>query len=86
VIPIWLIAARRLRNPWWGVLFAGLFLAYPPLIAALTDDFHPETLSVTILLWAFYFLTIRRYRALLICLGLALLCKETMATGSFTGF
>lgn len=78
-IPIWLLATRRLRNPWWGVTFAGLFLAYPPLIAALTDDFHPETLAATILLWAFYFLTVRRYRALVICLGLALLCKETMA-------
>jgi uncharacterized membrane protein len=78
VVPIWLLATRRLRNPWWGVAFAGLFLAYPPLIAALTDDFHPETLATTILLWAFYFLTVRRYRALLICLGLALLCKETM--------
>jgi uncharacterized membrane protein len=78
-VPIWLLAARRLRNPWWGVAFAGLFLAYPPLIAALTDDFHPETLAATVLLWAFYFLTVRRYRALVICLGLALLCKETLA-------
>ena len=78
VVPIWLLATRRLRNPWWGVAFAGLFLAYPPLIAALTDDFHPETLAGTVLLWAFYCLTVRRYRALVICLGLALLCKETM--------
>ncbi len=77
-IPIWMLAARRLRNPWWGVAFAGLFLAYPPIIAALIDDFHPETLAATILLWAFYFLTARKYRALVICLGLALLCKETM--------
>jgi uncharacterized membrane protein len=77
-LPVWLLAARRLRNAWWGLAFAALFLAYPPLIAALTDDFHPETLAATILLWACYFLTARRYRALLICLGLALLCKETM--------
>ena len=78
VIPIWLLAARRLRNPWWGVVFAALFLAYPPLLAAVTDDFHPETLAATILLWAFYFLTVRRYRALVVCLALALLCKETL--------
>jgi uncharacterized membrane protein len=78
VIPVWLLATRRLRNPWWGVAFAALFLAYPPLIAALTDDFHPETLAVTFLLWAFYFLSVRRYRGLVISLGLALLCKETM--------
>lgn len=78
VIPIWLLAARRLRNPWWGVAFAALFLVYPPLLAAVTDDFHPETLAATILLWAFYFLTVRRYRALVVCLALALLCKETL--------
>ncbi len=78
VIPIWLLAARRLRNSWWGVAFAALFLAYPPLLAAVTDDFHPETMAATILLWAFYFLTIRRYRALVVCLALALLCKETL--------
>ncbi len=78
VIPIWLLAARRLRNPWWGVAFAALFLVYPPLLAAVTDDFHPETLAATILLWAFYFLTVRRYRALVVSLALALLCKETL--------
>ncbi len=77
-IPIWLLATRRLRNPWWGVAFAALFLIYPPNIAALTDDFHPETLAGVILLWALYFLTVRRYRALVLCLALALLCKETL--------
>jgi uncharacterized membrane protein len=78
VVPVWLLATRRLRNPWWGVAFATLFLVYPPLVSAVTDDFHPETLAVTALLWAFYFLTVRRYRALIVCLALALLCKETL--------
>lgn len=77
-IPIWLLATRRLRNPWWGVGFAALYLVYPPMLAAVTDDFHPETLAAAALLWAFYFLTTRQYRALVISLGLALLCKETL--------
>ncbi len=76
--PAYLLAVRRLGNPLWGLLFAALFLAYPPLTAAVVDDFHPEAFAATILLWAFYCLATRRYRALLVWLALALLCKETM--------
>jgi uncharacterized membrane protein len=78
VFPAYLLATRRLRQPLWGLLIAALLLVYPPLTAAVVDDFHPEVFAATILLWAFYFLTIRRYRALVLCLALALLCKETM--------
>ncbi|HZC04259.1 MAG TPA: DUF2079 domain-containing protein [Ktedonobacterales bacterium] len=76
--PAYLLATRRMRHPLWGLLIAGLFLVYPPLTAAVVDDFHPEVFAATILLWAWYFLTLRRYRALVLCLLLALLCKETM--------
>jgi len=76
--PAYLIATRRLRHPAWGVVAAAALLVYPPLLGAVIDDFHPETLAVTLLLWAFYFLTVRRYRALVAMCVLALLCKETM--------
>ena len=76
--PAYLLATRRLRHPLWGLLIAALFLVYPPLTAAVVDDFHPEVFAATLLLWAFYFLTVRRYRALVVCLVVALLCKETM--------
>ncbi len=77
--PAYLLAVRRLGHPLWGILFAALFLVYPPLTAAVVDDFHPEAFAATILLWAFYCLAARRYRALIVWLALALLCKETMA-------
>ncbi|HEX9037843.1 MAG TPA: DUF2079 domain-containing protein [Ktedonobacterales bacterium] len=77
-LPVWLLSTRRLGNPWWGVGLATLFLVYPPMLSAVTDDFHPETLAATALVWAFYFLTTRRYRALVVTLALALLCKETL--------
>ncbi len=77
--PAYLLATRRLRQPLWGLLIAALFLVYPPLTAAVVDDFHPEVFAATILLWAFYCLTTRRYRALVLLLALALLCKETLA-------
>ncbi len=77
--PAYLLAARRLRNVVWGVLFATLFLLYPSLQAAVVDDFHPETLAAAAIMWALYFLAMRRYRALVICCILTLLCKETLA-------
>lgn len=76
--PAYLLATRRLRHPLWGLLIAVLFLVYPPLTAAVVDDFHPEVFAATILLWAFYCLTIRRYRTMVVLLALALLCKETL--------
>jgi uncharacterized membrane protein len=77
-VPAYLLATRRLRHPLWGLLIAALFLVYPPLTAAVVDDFHPEAFAATILLWAFYCLTVRRYRAMVLLLALALLCKETL--------
>jgi uncharacterized membrane protein len=78
--PAYLLAARRLRNPLWGVAFALLFLLHPALLTTTIDDFHPETLAATAMMWALYFLAIRRrYRALVALCIVMLLCKETFA-------
>lgn len=77
--PAYLLAARRLRNPLWGVAFALLFLLHPALLMTTIDDFHPETLAATAMMWALYFLAIRRYRMLVALCIVMLLCKETFA-------
>ena len=77
-IPAYLLAARRLRHVVWGMIFAGVYLLYPPLLNAVIDDFHPETAAAGLLMWALYFLFTRRYRALVIACIVLLLCKETM--------
>ncbi len=77
--PAYLLATRRLRNPAWGVAFALLFLLHPALLTTTIDDFHPETLAATAMMWALYCLAIRRYRALVVLCILMLLCKETFA-------
>ncbi|MEO7000191.1 MAG: DUF2079 domain-containing protein, partial [Ktedonobacterales bacterium] len=77
-IPAYLLAARRLRHVAWGVIFAGVYLLYPPLLNAVIDDFHPETAAAGLLMWALYFLFTRRYRALVIACVVLLLCKETL--------
>lgn len=79
VFPVYLLATRRLRQPLWGVSFGLLFLLYPALQAAVIDAFHPETLAVPILFWAFYCVSVRRYRALFALCFVAVLCKETLA-------
>lgn len=79
VFPAYLLAGRRLRHVLWGVTFSLLFLLYPALQAAVIDAFHPETLAATLLMWAFYCLSVRRYRALVLLCCVALLCKETLA-------
>jgi uncharacterized membrane protein len=77
--PAYLLAARRLRNVLWGLGFAAAFLIYPSLQAAVIFAFHPETLAATVIMWALYFLAIRRYRWLIVCCCITLLCKETLA-------
>jgi uncharacterized membrane protein len=77
--PAYLLAARRLRNVLWGLGFAVAFLIYPSLQAAVTFAFHPETLAATVVMWALYFLAMRRYRWLIVCCCITLLCKETLA-------
>ncbi|HEV8194039.1 MAG TPA: DUF2079 domain-containing protein [Ktedonobacterales bacterium] len=77
--PAYLLAARRLRNPLWGVAFALLFLLHPALLMTTIDDFHPETLAATAMMWALYCLAIRRYRLLIVLCIVMLLCKETFA-------
>jgi uncharacterized membrane protein len=77
--PAYLLGARRLRHISWGLLFAAVYLLYPPLIAAVIDDFHPETMAAGLLMWALYFLFTRRYCALVVSCAVLVLCKETLA-------
>jgi uncharacterized membrane protein len=77
-IPAYLLAVRRLRYASWGLIFAALYLLYPPLLSAVVHDFHPETPAAGLLLWALYFLVTRRDRALIVACVVLLMCKETL--------
>ena len=78
-IPAYLLATRRLRNVVWGVIFAGMYLIFPSLQAAVTFAFHPETLAAALVMWAMYLLATHRYRGLIACCLAILLCKETLS-------
>ncbi len=82
-LPAFWLASRRLRSPLAGVAFALLYLLYPPLQAAITDDFHAVTLSAAFLMFALYFMMTRNDLGLVIACLLALTTKEEIPVDVF---
>ncbi len=74
--PLYLLAVRRLRNPWFGVLLVGTFVLYPALHGVNLFDFHSLTLVVPSLVWAIYFVDTGARRRYWLVLGLMLLTRE----------
>ena len=77
--PAFWLARLRLRSAWAAVPFALLYLLYPAQLYALTFDFHAETLTAALLLFAIYFLYIRKTIWCFVFIVLALACKEEIA-------
>jgi uncharacterized membrane protein len=77
-IPIYRIALRQWQKPWIGFLFAGLYLIYPAVGFANKFDFHPLTLTMPLLLFAWDSAELKRYPLTSVLLLLALMCKEEM--------
>ncbi len=77
--PAFWLARLRLRNAWAAVPFALLYLLYPTQQYAVNFDFHAEALTLALLLFALYFLYVRRTGELLVFVVLCLACKEEIA-------
>ncbi len=77
--PAFWLARLRLRNAWAAVPFALLYLLYPTQQYAVNFDFHAETLTIALLLFALYFLYTRKTGSLLVFVVLCLACKEEIA-------
>ncbi|HET8851039.1 MAG TPA: DUF2079 domain-containing protein, partial [Ktedonobacteraceae bacterium] len=69
----------RLRNAWAAVPFALLYLLDPTQQFAINFDFHAVTLTTALLLFAFYFLYVRKTFWLFVFVVLCLACKEEIA-------
>jgi uncharacterized membrane protein len=78
-IPIYLIARDRFLKPWMGLLFAVVYLMYAPIQWIAWANFHPESLVIAPLLFAWWFATQRRWRAMFIALLIALSIREDTA-------
>jgi uncharacterized membrane protein len=77
--PAYALASRRLQSAFGGVVFAALYLLYPSLEAAVTDDFHAVALAAPLLMFALYFLLARNNVGFAIAAGLAIMTKEEVA-------
>ena len=77
--PAYALASRRLQSAFAGVVFAALYLLFPSLDAAVTDDFHAVALAAPLLMFALYFLLTRNNLGSRIAAGLAIMTKEEVA-------
>ena len=77
--PIYLIARDRFARPWIGLLFAVVYLMYAPIQWISWANFHPESLVIAPLLYAWWFGSNRRWRGMFISLLIALSIREDTA-------
>ncbi len=74
--PAYRLGARLFKDPRPAALLAGALLLYPPLQFTVLSEFHPVTLAIPLLLFAFLYLEEGRLVRALPFLVLAALCKE----------
>jgi uncharacterized membrane protein len=75
-IPVYLFAKEKLSSTYIPLFFAAIFLLMPSVENPNLFDFHAVLLSVTFILYAFYFLYKEKYKIGLLFVLLALICKE----------
>ncbi len=80
-LPVFWIARKRLDSSKLGVLFAVIYLLFPPTSWLSWVSFHPESLSVTPFLFAIWFADNRHWKRFGTCVVLALSTREEVAIG-----
>jgi len=78
-VPIYLVASRKIGNPWIALVVAAGFLLHPALHGMNSFDFHGLVLLVPIFSFLIYFLESRRTALFWIFLALALITREDTA-------
>ncbi len=75
-LPVYALARREIRSEFIAVACAALYLLYPALGYSNLYQFHPETLTASTLLFAFYFLRAGRFWWMTAFAVISLLTKE----------
>jgi len=79
VFPIFWIARDRLKSNFAGLAFAFSWVFYIGVQHAIRFGFYPETLAITFLAFAIYFLFIKKIWQYFLFILLALTCKENIS-------
>jgi uncharacterized membrane protein len=75
-MPIYLITRLKSGSQYAALAVAFIYLLLPPIHFLSIADFHPITLSIPLLLFAWYFWEVKRYPMMYLFTGLALMCQE----------
>jgi uncharacterized membrane protein len=78
-VPLWLLARRRLASGWMALAFPVAYLAHPSVQAVTWELFHPDTMTITPLLAAWYCLATQRRGWAVAFLAYAMSWKEDVA-------
>jgi uncharacterized membrane protein len=78
-IPLWLLARDRLNNPWLALVAPLAYLLYPAVNWVTWWAYHPDSLAITPLLFAYWLAVRGKWRWFAVAVAVALLCKEDIA-------
>lgn len=78
-IPLWLLARDRLHNPWIALTVPLAYLLYPAVNWVTWWAYHPDSLAITPLLFAYWLAVRGKWRWFFVAVAVALLCKEDAA-------
>jgi uncharacterized membrane protein len=78
-IPLWLLARDRLPNAWLALVPSLAYLLYPATNWVTWWAYHPDSLAITPLLFAYWLAVRGKWRWFAVAVLIALACKEDAA-------
>jgi uncharacterized membrane protein len=78
-IPLWLLTRDRIASPWLALVVPIAYLSYPAVQWVTWWAYHPDSLAITPLLFAWWFASRRRWGWFTAAVVVALSCKEDAA-------
>ncbi|NNE11312.1 MAG: DUF2079 domain-containing protein [Ilumatobacter sp.] len=78
-IPVYLVARSRLNSPWFGAMFAAVYLLHPAVSWTNMENFHPDAYLGVLVGFAIYGALEERWRVYAVFVALALLVKEDVS-------
>lgn len=77
-LPLYLLSRDKLKSRWLGLAIGAAYLLYPAVQYLVLCDYHPETIGLCLLLFAFLAIDRRRFGWFYVCCAGAAFCKEDM--------